>query len=586
MLKNPTKPNKDKYSKYRNKLNSTLIAAEKCYYASRFTNCFGNMKSTWKLINELTKDNIRPALNEKFIVGNNTITDPFEIANHFNKFFVNIGSELAKKIPIASQSYQSYLRGSHMDSFSLFPVTESEILNIVNNLNDKMSAGTDEIPLHILKKSLLPIVSILTELINDSFQNGFFPDELKIAKVCPIFKSGCSASFSNYRPISILSSFSKIYERAMQNRLLKFLMKNDVLGNNQYGFRKNHSTYMALLEMYDKLSLGFDENKITIALFIDLQKAFDSISHDILLYKLHHYGIRGLAYQWFEDYLRNRTQLVIFNSIKSDLGNILWGVPQGSILGPILFLIYITDIVNCSSVLNFILFADDTNAYFTGNCLDEVFATINVEIVKLTEWLNANKLSLNISKTNYMLFGSKSICKPNVPFHLTINNVKIERITNVKFLGVLIDDNLSWKNHVEYVSSKISKCIGVIYRIKNLIDSNTLKLLYHAMIEPYLSYCIIVWGGANPTTLYKLVTLQKRALRLLNRSSYLAHCEPLFKKSEILTLADMYRKEVALFMFKFKYNMLPECCKHFITTAAPVSLYNLRKNPLHFVITI
>ena len=227
---------------------------------------------------------------------------------------------------------------------------------------------------------------------------------MKIARVIPLFKSGDKSTFTNYRPISILPAFSKILERIVYNRILSYLNERNILSDSQFGFRKNHSTEYALSILYDRLSNAIDNNEYTAGIFLDLSKAFDTVNHQILLEKLNHYAIRGVAHSWISSYLSNRKQFVQYDSVCSAHSVISCGVPQGSILGPLLFLIYINDLCNVSKVLDFILFADDTNIFFSHRNEDYLQNTLNVELDNVTNWCQANRLSINIKKSKFMIF--------------------------------------------------------------------------------------------------------------------------------------------------------------------------------------
>ena len=308
-----------------------------------------------------------------------------------------------------------------------------------------------------------------------------------------------------YRPISILPSFSKVFEKVVCLRLSNYLTSKCILSNNQYGFRQNHSTYMAILDMHNKISQSVDDREFSIGIFVDLSKAFDTINHDILLHKLEHYGIRGIALQWFKDYLSNRKQYVLYNNCSSKLLSITCGVPQGSILGPLLFIIYINDIVNCSNILHFILFADDTNIFYSSKSHYDIMKVVNAELIKLSEWFRANKLSLNAKKTNYIIFGNRSKSCFDQNFRIEIDNSALERVSNTTFLGVFVDEYLNWKFHITQMSLKIARNIGVLNKIKYILSRDILLILFYTMIHPYLLYCNIVWGGASQAALYKLV---------------------------------------------------------------------------------
>jgi hypothetical protein len=257
--------------------------------------------------------------------------------------------------------------------------------------------------------------------------------------------------------------------------------------------------------------------------------------------------------------------------------NITCGVPQGSILGPLLFILYINDIVNCSSVLYFILFADDTNIFYSSNSHIDLMKTVNAELVKLSDWFRSNKLSLNAKKTNYLIFGNKSKACFNTNFNISIDNICLVRVSNTKFLGVFVDEDLNWKYHTSQISIKISKNIGVINRVKYLLSKNALLSLYYTMVHPYLQYCNVVWGGASLTALYKLTVLQKRAIRLITYSGYRAPSSPLFKQLRILKLNDINKLQIVMFMYKSKYSLLPRSCSKFVSLDLIASHYNLRR---------
>ena len=388
------------------------------------------------MIGDLTGKVQRENLTESFIVDGVTVTDRHIIVEKLNEYFVNIGSQLAASIQTSPLHFSNFLKKTYMNSFAFFPTNACEVTNVISNLKNKHSFGVDNIPVSILKCSMLSIPEPLAAVINNSLNSGIFPDFLKIAKVTPIFKSGDKSDFQNYRPISVLPSISKVFEKIVYNRLLSYLQSNNVLCDNQFGFRKNHSTYMALIELYDKVSLAIDNNEFSIGIFIDLSKAFDTLDHSILLKKLEHYGIRGMALEWFSSYLSNRKQCVSLNGVLSDFKSITHGVPQGSILGPLLFILYINDIVNCSEKLFFMLFAGDTNLFVSCREIMHLFDIVNIELSKLSDWFKVNKLSLNVKKTNYILFGRKRLTLSETN-NICIDGQRIERVERTKFLGVL-----------------------------------------------------------------------------------------------------------------------------------------------------
>jgi Reverse transcriptase (RNA-dependent DNA polymerase)/Endonuclease-reverse transcriptase len=546
---NPTIMNENIYKKYRNKLKDILIKTEKNFYSDKLMSCSGNTKQIWKILGTLTTSNSRDKIAFNFEENGKSITDPNLIVDKFNAFFANIGVDLASKIPTAPADFSSYLKGTFVNSFILLPTDALEIISVANLLQNKKSSGVDEITVEIMKKTIHCIAEPLANIVNSSFKSGKFPELLKIAKICPIYKEGSRKEFQNYRPISVLPSFSKIYERLVYNRLCDYTQKLCILSPKQYGFRAGYSTYMSLLDFYDKVSNSIENKCYTVGIFIDLKKAFDTIDHHILLKKLFHYGIRGVALDWFESYLSSRQQYVSIGNIASTLRPNNCGVPQGSILGPLLFILYINDIVNCSQLLYFTLFADDTNLLFSNKDFDCLIRILNVELEKLSNWFKANKLSLNAKKTNFMIFGHK-IPSDQLNINIVLDGIRLGQVCATKFLGVHIDQKLNWNLHVSHLSKKISKNLGIMWKVSYKLNSDTLKMLYHALILPHLNYCLIVWGGTSKKNLDILLKLQKKAVRIITKSRYRDHSEPLFHKLKLLRISDLYKLQIANFVFK------------------------------------
>ena len=378
---------------------------------------------------------------------------------------------------------------------------------------------------------------------------------MKEARVIPVSKAGNPSVPSNYRPISILPAISKVLERIMYDRLLNFLNKHKILSSNQFGFRKNVSTYMATADIVKYITDGFNSKEISIGVFLDLSKAFDTVDHNILLRKLTHYGIRGIVFNWFHSYLSNRKQVVRINNKSSSLSNISCGVPQGSILGPLLFLIYINDLCNCSSLLHFTLFADDTSILYKHKDLITGARVMNSELEIISMWFKINKLSLNISKTNFMIFHPLQRKIGSVDLFIDGNHIAL--VKNAKFLGINIDSNLTWKHHIDVLCSKISRVIGILFKISSFVPSYIVKSLYDSLIHSHLSYCNIIWGNTFPSYLNRLHVLKKRAVRILTNSDYCAHTKSLFFSQKVLNVFDIYKYQVYVFMFKYEKGLLP-----------------------------
>ena len=327
-----------------------------------------------------------------------------------------------------------------------------------------------------------------------SLKSGIVPDKLKIAKVFPIYKSEKKYALSNYRPISVLPCFSKILERIMYNRLYNYLNENEILNDKQLCFRAGHSTEHAILELNDQASNAFDNKNFVLGVFIDLSKAFDTVDHNILLQKLSMHSVKRNNLKWSHSYLSNQKQYIEFqNDDKKEKTNSLTikcGIPQGSILGPLLFIAYVNDLYSASNILKPIMFADDTNLFCSGKHIETLFQTANIELEKMAIWFQANKPFLNESKTKFTLV-NKSWGKDNLPLKLPIlkiNNFEIKRTTSIKFLGIMVDENLTWNNHIHILENKLSKNIGLLYRAKPYLDKNTMTTLYFSFFRSYLNY--------------------------------------------------------------------------------------------------
>ena len=341
------------------------------------------------------------------------------------------------------------------------------------------------------------------------------------------------------------------------------MSRKNYLYKSQYGFRHNHSTVNAITEFCFNVLQSFDERQYTLSVFLDLSKAFDTIDHTILLSKLDHYGIRGIALDWFKSYLRDRKQYVHYKGSNSNKLNIECGVPQGSVLGPLLFILYTNDLPNRLPNLKSILFADDTTVYVSGNSKANMFVLMKAELDTLIDWFRANKLSLNISKTNYVLFEPPKLkmnddSSPN-DCKLTFGNDKIEEVNSVKFLGIQIDRKLSWGNQFDKVNNKLSRAVYFLNKVKNVLPHKSMLTLYYSLFHCHLMYALVLWGTSLCKNLMdKLVIKQKKAIRAVNNAKYNAHTHDLFVSDKVLKINELVKLEQLKMMYKSYTSDLPQ----------------------------
>ena len=510
------------YIMYRNCFNRVKRTCKMQYFQGKCNQYKNNTKKLWELINKsIGKTSNKNCVIDKIKVGNVEHVEPVEIANDLCKYYSNIGESLANSIPTPKYDSRFYLKKITPSPKSLYvsPTTKQEIINIINNLPNKNSSGHDNINNILLKNIKNEIAVPLERVFNVSLEQGIFPNIMKKAEVIPLYKGKERDLCMNYRPISLLLTISKILEKLMYKRTYEFLNGNNLFYNSQYGFRSKHSCENAISELIGHIIKGHEKKEHTAAIFLDLSKAFDTLNHKLLLQKLELYGIRGTPLNWFKSYLNNRYMRVKYQGdnkqVFSKWQKVSYGAPQGSCLGPLLFLVFCNDLHLNLTYLSCIQFADDTTLYYTHKNQRVLRACIEHDLRQIHDWFGANSLTLNIGKTNLLLFDYRKNSKTE--FRVLVNGTILTPVKNTKFLGVMLDDKLMWKEHLEHLKVKLKRSLGMIHRGKNMLNCNGLKMLYYAQFFSHLSYCIVIWGSMLTfEKKEKLKTMQNCCVRLLD----------------------------------------------------------------------
>ena len=547
--------NHDRYKRYRDALRKIKRRCKIDFYNKQCERYKRNSKQLWTTINEVCGKNNDKSCTVSYITINGIKQyDSNKISDEFAKFFATVGERFSLKTPQSKYDIEHYLSKINRNPQSIFlsPCTEFEIKKLISSLENKKSSGHDGISNILLKDLSSVLAHPLYIIFNQSISTGCFPSIMKQADVSPLHKSGDIHIIDNYRLISLLITISKILEKIVYKRVYTFLNTTNQIYNSQYGFRSKHSCEHAVSELVGNILKGKENNMHTISVFLDLSKAFDTLEYSTLFRKLEIYGIRGNALDWFKSYLTDRTMRIkcnINSKIRySEQKSITYGAPQGSCLGPLLFLIFCNDLYLNLEFTKCILFADNTTVYYSNKNLSLLVAPVEHDLLKLNDWFKANKLTLNKKKSVCILFRANNSIKTSNLTGIKIDNEEIKFVNNTKFLGVWLDKALDWTVHTNKLLMKIQRNAHLLYRSKNLLSLHAKKILYFTQIYSHISYGISIWGPmASKSCLNIISRTQKNCIQCVNTK----------EKEPFLSLNDIILLETLKFGWKVINQALP-----------------------------
>ena len=443
----------------------------------------------------------------------------------------------------------------------MHPISPTQLMETVKLLKNKSSFGEDYLSNKLLKVAIPYLLTPLTALVNMSITTGYVPEQIKLAKIIPLFKEGDAQEFTNYRPIAIISSVGKLIEKIVHIKLTNYLESDNLLHPNQFGFRAAHSVIHPLLLFSQKILDSTDSDMFNLTIFVDLKKAFDTVNINILLQKLFYYGIENVELLWFENYLKRKQFTKISGNTRSSILKMILGLPQGSILGPLLFLVFINDLPYASLFFS-LLFADDCTFQMEGASLEELFSKANTELNKTQELFASNLLTINIKKTKFMVFHNNKTILPSYP-PLTIGTSIISRAGSglsekaIRFLGLWVDNDLTFYQHISKIKMKLGLAIYQLSACKYLTPEQVKKNIYYSIFESNLRFAAPIYGSAKESELNCIFLQQKRAVRLITNAKFKDHTDPIFYKLRILKLPDLLNLERIIIAHKFKHRRLP-----------------------------
>jgi len=550
--KNPTDYRKSVYLQYKTVVQKAIYTAKREYY-SNFLEGDKNNKRFWKHIKN-TRIGSNANCIDQITKNSSFITDKEEIAQEFNQYFNEIAIDLSVKFADKC-SFKTYLTKEHKEFVSFTKVNIGDVLSTIKSIKNKSSCGPNDISNNIVIKNSFYFSKILTQLINDSIDIGNFPSCLKTSKIIPVHKSGTKTLLSNYRPISLQCTFSKILEKIISKFILNHFESNNLLMDQQHGYRKWHNCQTALAVVYDHIQEKLSHKQFVIGIFLDLSKAFDTLNHDILFYKLRYYGFRGKEFDILKKYLSNRKHFTEVDNFKSTNLVNNFGVPQGSVLGPLLYSIYCNDISfmsndNCKITL----YADDTCLLLSACSITELRQLVNKVCYEIEKWFKFNWLTLNAKKSKFIWFNYSG----SIELEIKFNEIIVENSDSINYLGIILQKNLKWNETIIKKTKTLTKLKYLFKHFSFYIEAEKLLMLYKSLVISNLAYGIELYGSTNKKYISLLQKLQNWFLKLILKRPKLYSTNSLHYESKILKICDLvvYRKCIFLFdmMNNYKEN--------------------------------
>lgn len=560
------------YKVIRNEYSCSIRNAKADYTQKQINQNKGNSKELWKTLKSLWKNKEKSASCISFN-GKNT-DDHQEICENFNSYFIDSVQEINQSIEDVPDIFGEQ-NVDIPEKWSEFKQISMETLRkVIDNISS--SSGTDNVNLQVLKDSFEITGEYLLNIINESFQNGECPRCWKQSVVVPIPKISGTTKAEEYRPINMLPIYEKVLEIIVKDQCLEYLNNERILIEEQSGFRQIHSCESALNLLLYKWKRMVEEKKTIIVLFLDLKRAFETISRPIMLRKLREYGIAGKVLSWFESYLSSRTQICQYNGKTSVPKQVPLGVPQGSVLGPLLFILYINDMKKAIKYCDLNLFADDTVLFIAEQDPKEAVRKIREDIVTLTKWLKFKKLKLNVQKTKSMIITNKKQIDLD-ELTLEIDGSVIERVEVFKYLGVYIDHKLTFKKHIDNLVKKVARKYGMLVRLRSQLTFWSKIFLYKSLIAPHIDYCSSVLFLASETHLRRLQKLQNKFMRLILNCNKYTPIRTMLETLQWQSIKQRIIFNVLVLVYKLTKNLLPEYLTNIIVRGRDVHQHRTRQ---------